>query len=101
MDISIMIICALLCLCVRLIFGFNFWLLITSASLITFILPAFLIPLYSHFEMTQSMVNRVDLYVVALTEALPSMITGELAGIFLKDVLRLPKALFDYVRSLF
>ena len=101
MDISILIVCILLSFVIRALFGLSAWVLLGSIFFITFLLPAFLSsPLISR-ETVEDMANQADLYVATLIKALPSMIVGELVGIFLKDILMLPKVIFDHVKGLF
>ncbi len=100
LDIQILLICAFLGVCVRVIFGLNPLMLIGTVSVVTLILPTFLISLPGNAEMTHTISNSLDLYLVTLTKALPSMIIGELLGIFAKEILKLPKAMIDHIRAL-
>ena len=100
MDIQVLFICAFLGVCIRAIFGLNPLMLFGTVSIVTFVLPAFLISLSSNAEMAHTIANKVDLYVVTLTRVLPSMIIGELLGIFVKEIFKLPKALIDHIRAM-
>ena len=100
MDIQVLLICAFLGVCVRAIFGLNPFMVFGTVSIVTLVLPAFLISLSSNAEMAHTIANTADLYVVTLTGVLPSMIIGELLGIFAKDIFRLPKAIIDHIRAL-
>jgi len=100
LDIQVLLICAFLGVCIRAIFGLNPLMLFGTVSIVTFVLPAFLIPLSSNAEMAHTIANTVDLYVVTLTKVLPSMIIGELLGIFAKEILKLPKAIIDHIIAL-
>ncbi len=99
MDIQVLLICAFLGVCIRAIFGLNPLMLFGTVSIVTFVLPAFLSSLSSNAEMAHTITNTVDLYVVTLTKVLPSMIIGELLGIFAKEILKLPKAIIDHIRA--
>ena len=99
MDIQVLLICAFLGVCVRAIFGLNPLMLFGTVSIVALVLPAFLISLSSNAEIAHTIANSVDLYVVTLTKMLPSMLIGELLGIFAKEILKLPKAIIDHIRA--
>jgi len=86
MDFSVVFICAVVGLCVRGLIGFNPWVAFGTASLAILIVPGLLmITVQSDPAVAQTM---ADGYVARLVIALPSMLIGELAGFFAKELFR-------------
>ena len=84
MDFSVLFICAIVGLCVRGLIGFNPWVAFGTASLAILIVPGLLmIAVQSDPAVTQSM---ADGYVARLVSAFPSMLIGQLAGLFAKEL---------------
>ena len=100
LDIQILLICAVIGVLARAFLGLNLLALFGAVSIVSLLIPAFLISLSSNPEASHNMANTLDLYVVNFTKVLPSVIIGELLGFFAKDILRLPKTLIDHIRTL-
>lgn len=88
-------------LCMRAIFGLNFWVLFGGVFLLMLILPFFAVPQPLEPEIPRTITDTVAIYVTTLRGWLPSMLVGALAGIFTREILRLPKVIYDFVRDLF
>jgi len=95
-----LLICALIGVFVRAALGLNPLALLGATSTVVLILPTFLISLSGNPETSHNVANTLDLYVVTLTTVLPSVIVGEVLGIFAKDIVRLPKTIIDHLRTL-
>jgi len=100
LDIQILLICALIGVFVRAALGLNILALLGAASTIALILPIFLISLSGNPETSHDIANTLDVYIVTLTTALPSVVAGEALGIFARDIVGLPKTIFDHIRTL-
>ncbi len=100
MDIQIFLICAVIGVFARALLGLNLLALFGAVSIVSLLMPAFLISLSSNPEASQNMANTLDLYVATFTKVLFSVIIGELSGFFAKDILRLPKTMIDHIRTL-
>ena len=84
MDFTVIFIFALVGLCARPLIGFNFWAAIGTAGLAILIIPGLLnIGVQTDSEAVQTM---VDAYIAKLTNAMPSIIIGEVAGFFAYEV---------------
>lgn len=83
MDFGILVLAAFVGLCVRAIWGFNPIAIAGAISFAILILPAVQIAGQNDTEVAQSMVN---VYISNVTEAFPSIIIGELAGMLAKEI---------------
>ena len=99
MDIQVLLICVFIGVCVRAISGLNPLAMFGAIFIVSLVLPAFFIPLPSNPNMAHKIANTLDLYIANLTQMLTSVITGELLGIFAKDILILPKNIIDHIRT--
>jgi hypothetical protein len=97
MNFIVLVICALLGLCTRLLIGFDPWKLLGSLSLVILVLPIFNISLQHDPQITQAMAND---YTTHLITQLPSMLIGEIAGVFAKEIFSVTKGIVGVIPNL-
>ena len=99
MDIQILLICACIGVFVRAFSGLNPMAIFVTIFIVSLVLPAFSVQLSSDPTVAYRIDNTLDLYLATLLQMLTSVITGELLGIFAKDIFLLPKRIFDHFRA--
>jgi len=71
-----------------------------GVCLLVLILPVFLFLLPAEAEIDRTIADIANIYTTNLRNCLPSMLIGAAAGIFAREILRLPRVIYDFVRGL-